>query len=40
MSFSFTLSRVLNYDNNYDRKFTQTVLSAVLHLQFFAGEIK
>jgi hypothetical protein len=38
MSLSFLLSRVLTYDNAYDRRFSQTVFSIVFHLQFQAGE--
>ncbi|MFN2397597.1 MAG: cell surface protein SprA [Gemmatimonadaceae bacterium] len=40
LAFSLTLSRIVNFDNNYNRRFAQTVISAVLHLQFFAGELK
>jgi hypothetical protein len=40
LSSSFVFSRVESFDKNLDRNFTQTVLSAVLHLQFFGGEIK
>ena len=34
MSFSLTGARTVTFDRNYNRRFTQTVLSAVLHLQF------
>lgn len=37
---SFVVSRVASYDRNFNRLFTQTVLSAVFHLQFFAGEMR
>jgi hypothetical protein len=37
---SFVISRVSSFDRNLNRQFTQTVLSAVLHLQFFAGDFK
>jgi hypothetical protein len=37
---SFVLSRVESFDRNLNRRFTQTVLSAVMHLQFYAGEFK
>lgn len=37
---SFVVSRVESFDKNLNRRFTQTVLSAVLHLNFFAGEMK
>lgn len=40
LSSSFVFSRVESFDKNLNRKFTQTVLSAVLHLQFFGGELK
>ncbi|MEO8945211.1 MAG: hypothetical protein ABI338_01840, partial [Gemmatimonadaceae bacterium] len=36
---SFVISRVNSYDMNLARTFTQTVLSAVLHLQFYSGEM-
>ena len=39
-SSSFVVSRVESFDRNLNRRFTQTVLSAVLHLQFYAGEMK
>jgi hypothetical protein len=39
MSGSLTVSRVLTFDRQFDRRFTQTVISAVLNLQFFAGEL-
>jgi hypothetical protein len=39
-STSFVASRVESFDRNLNRRFTQTVLSAVLHLQFYAGEMK
>jgi hypothetical protein len=40
LSSSFVFSRVESFDKNLNRNFTQTVLSAVLHLQFFAGDLK
>lgn len=40
LSSSFVFSRVESFDLNLNRRFTQTVLSAVLHLQFFGGEIQ
>jgi hypothetical protein len=39
LSSSFVVSRVESFDKNLNRRFTQTVLSAVLHLQFFGGEV-
>ncbi|HVF39508.1 MAG TPA: cell surface protein SprA, partial [Gemmatimonadaceae bacterium] len=40
LSSSFVFSRVESFDKNLNRRFTQTVLSAVLQLQFFAGDLK
>jgi hypothetical protein len=40
LASSFVVSRVLSFDRNLDRRFTQTILSAVLHMQFFGGEVK
>jgi hypothetical protein len=40
LSSSFVVSRVESFDRNLNRQFTQTVLSAVMHLQFYAGEFK
>ena len=40
LSSSFVVSRVESFDRNLNRRFTQTVLSAVMHLQFFAGDFK
>ena len=37
---SFTMSRVISFDNNFNRRFTQTVITAVLNIRFFAGELK
>jgi hypothetical protein len=37
---SFVVSRVESFDRNLNRRFTQTVLSAVLHLKFFAGDVQ
>jgi hypothetical protein len=34
MSFSLTGARTVTFDRNFNRRFTQTVISAVLHLQF------
>jgi hypothetical protein len=39
-SFSLSASRTVTYDEVNDRRFTQFVLSAVLQLQFFAGELR
>ena len=40
LTFSFTGSRIVNFDNQYNRRFTQLVMTAVLQLQFFAGELR
>ena len=40
LSSSFVVSRVESFDHNLNRRFTQTVLSAVMHLQFYAGDFK
>jgi hypothetical protein len=40
LSGSLLFSRVLNIDNQNDRRFSQMVFTAVLSLQFFAGELK
>ncbi|HEU4643505.1 MAG TPA: cell surface protein SprA [Gemmatimonadaceae bacterium] len=40
MSLTLLLARVLTYDNALDRRFSQTVVSVVFHLQFFAGELR
>ncbi len=40
LASSFLISRVASFDRNFNREITQTVLSAVLHLQFFGGEMK
>ncbi|MDQ6738483.1 MAG: hypothetical protein M3Z30_12385, partial [Gemmatimonadota bacterium] len=37
MTSSFVISRVESFDRNLSREFTQTVLSAILHLQFYSG---
>jgi len=40
LSSSFVISRVESFDHNLNRNFTQTVISAVMHLQFYAGDFK
>jgi hypothetical protein len=40
LSSSFVISRLVSFDRNLNRNFTQTVLSAVMHLQFFGGDAK
>jgi len=39
MTSTFVISRVDSFDANLSRTFTQTVLSAILHLQFYSGEM-
>nr|MBA3657086.1 hypothetical protein [Gemmatimonadaceae bacterium] len=40
LSSSLVVSRLVSFDRNLNRNFTQTVLSAVMHLQFFGGDLK
>jgi hypothetical protein len=40
LTFSFVGSRIVNTDNQYNRRFTQLVITAVLQLQFFAGDLR
>jgi hypothetical protein len=40
LASSFVISRVLSFDRNLNRRFTQTILSAVLHMQFFGGALR
>lgn len=39
MTFSLQASRVVTFDRNFNRRFTQTVFSAVLNIQFFGGAL-
>jgi hypothetical protein len=39
LTFSLQGSRVLSFDNQNNRRFSQTVITAVMQLQFFAGEL-
>ncbi|HET7585159.1 MAG TPA: cell surface protein SprA [Gemmatimonadaceae bacterium] len=39
-AFGLTLSHVVNFDENLDRRFTQTVLSAVLRVNFYSGDFR
>jgi hypothetical protein len=39
MTFSLQASRVVTFDRNFNRRFTQTLLSAVLNIQFFGGAL-
>jgi hypothetical protein len=40
LSFSLQGSRVVTFDRNFNRRFTQTVISAVLNIGFFGGELR
>lgn len=40
LTFSLQSARIVTFDNNLDRRFTQIVLSAVLQISFFAGEMR
>ena len=40
LAFSIQGSRVVTFDRNFNRRFTQTVLSAVLNIQFFGGALR
>jgi hypothetical protein len=35
-----TLARIINFDHTNDRRFSQSVVSVIMHLSFFAGEIR
>jgi hypothetical protein len=40
LAFSLQGSRVVTFDRNFNRRFTQSVLSAVLNIQFFGGALR
>jgi hypothetical protein len=40
LTFSLTGARIITFDNNLNRRFSQIVFTAVLQISFFAGEIK
>jgi hypothetical protein len=40
MTFGLQASRLVSFDRNFNRRFTQTVLSAVLDLKFFGGALR
>jgi len=40
VTFSLVASRIANFDDQYNRRFVQTVFTAVLQMQFFAGELR
>jgi hypothetical protein len=39
-TFSIQGSRIVNFDRNLNRRLTQTVITAVLQIQFFAGDLR
>jgi hypothetical protein len=39
-TFSLQGSRIVNFDRNFNRRLTQTVITAVLQMQFFAGDLR
>jgi hypothetical protein len=40
LTFSLQSAQIVTFDNNLNRRFTQIVLSAVLQISFFAGEMR
>jgi hypothetical protein len=40
MTFGLQASQLVSFDRNFNRRFTQTVLSAVLELKFFGGSLR
>ncbi len=40
LTFSLTGARIITFDNNFNRRFSQVVFTAVLQVSFFAGEMK
>jgi len=40
LTFSLTGARIVTFDNNLNRRFSQIVFTAVLQVSFFAGELK
>lgn len=40
LAFTFTGSHVLTFDRNYNRRLSNTVVSVILNMKFFAGEIR
>jgi hypothetical protein len=40
LSFNLQASRVVTFDKNFNRRFTQTLVSAVLNVRFFAGVLR
>ncbi|GAC1688870.1 MAG: hypothetical protein NVS9B3_07420 [Gemmatimonadaceae bacterium] len=40
VTFSLQGSQIITFDDNLNRRFTQTVITAGMHLSFFAGELR
>ncbi|GAC1514898.1 MAG: hypothetical protein NVS1B4_03740 [Gemmatimonadaceae bacterium] len=40
VTFSLQGSQIVTFDNNLNRRFTQTVITASIHLSFFAGDFR
>jgi hypothetical protein len=40
LTFSLQGARIVTFDNNLNRRLTQTVLSAVLQIKYYAGELR
>ncbi|MGQ0643449.1 MAG: T9SS outer membrane translocon Sov/SprA [Gemmatimonadaceae bacterium] len=40
MTFGLQASQLVSFDRNFNRRFTQTILSAVLELKFFGGALR
>ncbi len=40
LTFSLTASHVLTFDRNFNRRLSNTVISVVLNLRFFAGDLR
>ena len=40
LTFSLTGSHILSFDRNYNRRLTNTVVSVILTVKFFAGELR
>jgi cell surface protein SprA len=40
LTFSLTGSHILTYDRNFNRRLSNTVVSVILNLRFFAGELR
>ncbi len=39
-TFSIQGSRIVNFDRNLNRRLIQTVITAVVQMQFFAGDLR